>query len=73
MSSTIDTAVRECRQFIGGEWVEASDGRTYEDRDPFTGDVVSHVAARVRRVHVERVLVPGGVHHAGELSAETLS
>jgi acyl-CoA reductase-like NAD-dependent aldehyde dehydrogenase len=43
--ATTESAVRECNQFIGGEWVEASDGATFEDRDPFTGDVVAQVAA----------------------------
>jgi acyl-CoA reductase-like NAD-dependent aldehyde dehydrogenase len=45
MSSTIDTAVREARQHIGGEWVDAADGRTFDDLDPYTGDVVAKVAA----------------------------
>jgi acyl-CoA reductase-like NAD-dependent aldehyde dehydrogenase len=30
---------------IGGEWTEASGGQTFEDRDPFTGDVVATVPA----------------------------
>jgi acyl-CoA reductase-like NAD-dependent aldehyde dehydrogenase len=30
---------------IGGEWVGAADGRTYEKADPFTGEVVADVAA----------------------------
>jgi acyl-CoA reductase-like NAD-dependent aldehyde dehydrogenase len=42
------TAVRECRQFIGGEWVDASGGGTFDDLDPFTGDVVARVAAGAR-------------------------
>ena len=33
------------RQFIGGEWVDAADGRTFESLDPFTGGVVAEVAA----------------------------
>ncbi len=33
------------RQFIGGEWVDAADGRTFESLDPFTGEVVAEVAA----------------------------
>jgi acyl-CoA reductase-like NAD-dependent aldehyde dehydrogenase len=33
------------RQFIGGEWVDAADGRTFESLDPFTGEVVAGVAA----------------------------
>ncbi|HUJ54721.1 MAG TPA: aldehyde dehydrogenase family protein [Gaiellaceae bacterium] len=39
------TAAREVKQFVGGEWVEAADGSTYEDLDPFTGDVVAQAAA----------------------------
>src|SRR4051812_50078516 len=38
-------ATREYRQFIGGDWVDAVDGATFENLDPFTGDVVSTVAA----------------------------
>jgi acyl-CoA reductase-like NAD-dependent aldehyde dehydrogenase len=33
------------RQFIGGEWTDAADGATFEDRDPFTGETVAVVAA----------------------------
>jgi acyl-CoA reductase-like NAD-dependent aldehyde dehydrogenase len=39
------TAVQEYRQFIGGDWVAAGDGGTYEDNDPFTGDVFATAAA----------------------------
>jgi len=38
-------ATREYQQFIGGAWTPAAGGRTYEDRDPFTGDVVATVPA----------------------------
>jgi acyl-CoA reductase-like NAD-dependent aldehyde dehydrogenase len=38
-------ATREYGQFIGGEWVDAADAETFEDRDPYTGDVVATVAA----------------------------
>jgi acyl-CoA reductase-like NAD-dependent aldehyde dehydrogenase len=34
---------------IGGEWVEASGGKTFEDSDPFTGDVVANVPAATRQ------------------------
>ena len=44
MSAT-DTTIRECRLFIGGEPVETQSGRSFDDTDPFTGDVVAHVAA----------------------------
>jgi acyl-CoA reductase-like NAD-dependent aldehyde dehydrogenase len=30
---------------IGGEWVGAAEGRTYEKRDPFTGETVTEAAA----------------------------
>jgi acyl-CoA reductase-like NAD-dependent aldehyde dehydrogenase len=39
------TTAQEYRQFIGGDWVAAADDSTFEDRDPFTGDVVATVAA----------------------------
>jgi acyl-CoA reductase-like NAD-dependent aldehyde dehydrogenase len=48
MSATTETATQELRHFIGGEWVEASGGDTFEDEDPFTGDVVAQVAAGTR-------------------------
>ena len=48
MSATVDTSVRECRQWIGGEWVDAESGATFDDLDPFTGDVVAHVPAGSR-------------------------
>ena len=36
------------RLFIGGDWADAEDGRTFEDRDPFTGELVAEVAAGTR-------------------------
>jgi len=32
------TATRELQQFVGGEWIAAGDGGTYDDLDPFTGE-----------------------------------
>jgi acyl-CoA reductase-like NAD-dependent aldehyde dehydrogenase len=43
--STTQEAVRECRQFIGGQWVDPAGGKTFEDLDPFTGDVVARAPA----------------------------
>jgi acyl-CoA reductase-like NAD-dependent aldehyde dehydrogenase len=43
-----ETAARTLGQFIGGEWVEAEGGNTFDDLDPFTGDVVAHVPASGR-------------------------
>jgi acyl-CoA reductase-like NAD-dependent aldehyde dehydrogenase len=39
------TTTLDYRQYIGGAWVDAAGGKTFEDRDPFTGDVVATVAA----------------------------
>ncbi|HVS84366.1 MAG TPA: aldehyde dehydrogenase family protein [Gaiellaceae bacterium] len=39
------TAAQEYRQFIGGDWVAAADGATYEDTDPFNGDTVATAPA----------------------------
>jgi acyl-CoA reductase-like NAD-dependent aldehyde dehydrogenase len=46
--ATVETDSRDCRQFIGGEWVAAAGGETFDDLDPFTGDVIAHVAAGTR-------------------------
>jgi acyl-CoA reductase-like NAD-dependent aldehyde dehydrogenase len=46
--ATVQTDIRDCRQFIGGEWVEAAGGETFDDLDPFTGDIVARVAAGTR-------------------------
>ena len=42
MSATAQ-AVRDLQQFIGGEWVGASGGDTFDDLDPFKGDLVARV------------------------------
>jgi acyl-CoA reductase-like NAD-dependent aldehyde dehydrogenase len=47
MSAT-DTSVRECRLFVGGDWIETGAGRSFDDLDPYTGDVVAHVPAADR-------------------------
>jgi acyl-CoA reductase-like NAD-dependent aldehyde dehydrogenase len=38
-------AAQEYRHYIGGDWVAAADGATYEDTDPFTGEVVATAPA----------------------------
>jgi acyl-CoA reductase-like NAD-dependent aldehyde dehydrogenase len=40
--------VIESRLFIGGEWVDGAAGATFDDLDPFTGDVVARVPAGTR-------------------------
>src|SRR6266849_2060582 len=42
------TTASEYRHFIGGEWSDAGDGRTFEDVDPYTGETVARVAAGSR-------------------------
>ena len=43
--STTDTHVKDCRHLIGGRWVDSAEGGTFDDLDPYTGDVVASVAA----------------------------
>lgn len=47
-TATIETGAKQCRQFIGGEWVDAVDGGTFEDREPFSGELFATVAAGAR-------------------------
>jgi len=62
--ATTATDVRELRQYIGGEWVDGADGATFADLDPYTGDLVAHVAAAgaedaERAVDAARAALPG--------------
>ncbi|MGZ4292491.1 MAG: aldehyde dehydrogenase family protein [Gaiellaceae bacterium] len=52
--TSVKSDVREYQQFIGGEWVSA-EGGTFEDRDPFTGEVVAH-APRGTRADAARAI-----------------
>ncbi len=45
--TSVQSEIREYRHFIDGAW-SASDGGTFEDRDPFTGETVALVAAGTR-------------------------
>ncbi len=45
-ASAIENTVRGLH--IGGQWTEAEGGKTFEDFDPFTGDVVANVPAGTR-------------------------
>ena len=47
-TQTANGSAPACLQLIGGEWVAASDGRTFDDLDPFTGSTVARVAAGSR-------------------------
>ncbi|MES1246679.1 MAG: aldehyde dehydrogenase family protein, partial [Actinomycetota bacterium] len=41
----VATEPTEVKQFIGGTWVGAANGETFEDKDPFTGETVALVPA----------------------------
>src|SRR4051794_41540524 len=41
----VATEAHEVKQFIGGQWIEAADGKTFDDKDPFTGETVALVPA----------------------------
>jgi acyl-CoA reductase-like NAD-dependent aldehyde dehydrogenase len=46
--ATTQSGARRSQQFIGGAPVDAVSGRTFDDHDPFTGDIVGVVAAGER-------------------------
>ena len=46
--ATAKTAPKEYRQFIDGKWVAASNGATYADHDPFTGQTMATIPASTR-------------------------
>jgi acyl-CoA reductase-like NAD-dependent aldehyde dehydrogenase len=43
--SAVESQVRACQQLIGGSWVDATGGGTFDVHDPFTGDVVVQAPA----------------------------
>lgn len=46
--SAVSDNVRQYHQFVGGAWVGADSELTFEDRDPFTDDVIGTVPAASR-------------------------
>jgi acyl-CoA reductase-like NAD-dependent aldehyde dehydrogenase len=46
--AAVESEVQEHRQYIGGEWAPAAGGETFDDLDPFTGDVVFKIPAAAR-------------------------
>src|ERR1700722_18424428 len=53
--TAVDTEIKTYGQLIGGEWAGAVDGATYENRAPFTGEVVA-INAASSRVDAERAI-----------------
>jgi acyl-CoA reductase-like NAD-dependent aldehyde dehydrogenase len=45
VTTTATETILESKQFIGGDWVPAESGATFDDTDPYTGDVVARVPA----------------------------
>jgi acyl-CoA reductase-like NAD-dependent aldehyde dehydrogenase len=43
--ATAEADVLEVAQFVGGEWQPAAGGETFDDLDPFTGEVVARIPA----------------------------
>ena len=39
------SAIKDVRELIAGDWVDAVGGATFDDVDPFSGDVVARVPA----------------------------
>jgi acyl-CoA reductase-like NAD-dependent aldehyde dehydrogenase len=52
------------RHFIGGDWVDAADGATFDDLNPYTGEVVATVAAGGRQDARRAVAAAGGAFPA---------
>ena len=46
--STVEQSVKEGQLYIGGEWVDSAGGATFDDLNPFDGDVVARIAAGTR-------------------------
>jgi acyl-CoA reductase-like NAD-dependent aldehyde dehydrogenase len=38
-------AAKSYKMFVDGKWVDASGGETFEDMNPYTGEVYANVAA----------------------------
>jgi acyl-CoA reductase-like NAD-dependent aldehyde dehydrogenase len=45
VTTTATETILESKQFIGGDWVPADSGATFDDTDPYTGEVVAQVPA----------------------------
>src|SRR6266508_1159389 len=41
-------AAKNCKMYIGGKWVDAANGETFEDMNPYTGEVYAHLPASKR-------------------------
>jgi acyl-CoA reductase-like NAD-dependent aldehyde dehydrogenase len=46
--AAVETQTKQCSLFINGEWTDGEGRSTFEDRDPFSGELVATVAAGTR-------------------------
>src|SRR5947207_13006171 len=60
--SATETPVRELGHWIGGQWTEV--GETFDDLDPFTGEIVARVAAAGRGEAKEAIDAAAGAFAA---------
>jgi acyl-CoA reductase-like NAD-dependent aldehyde dehydrogenase len=44
-TTTETGAAARHQQFIGGQWVDAADGRWFADQNPYTGEIMAEIAA----------------------------
>lgn len=45
MTNAVATEVKRCKQLIAGEWVAAEGGRTFNDMNPYNGEVFAEIPA----------------------------
>src|SRR5262245_28058753 len=69
MSVSETTTPALCQNFVGGDWIGAASGGTFDDVDPFTGDVVAQAPASTRE-DASRA-VESAAHAAGEWAVST--
>jgi acyl-CoA reductase-like NAD-dependent aldehyde dehydrogenase len=60
MSTTPTEQVQVRQQYIAGSWVDASGGGTFDDFNPFTGEVVARIAAATREDAAHAVSAAAG-------------
>jgi benzaldehyde dehydrogenase (NAD) len=62
-------AIRDERLFINGEWSAALDGRTYDKKNPYTGEIVAKVAAGKREDARRAIDAAAAAFHAWSTAA----
>jgi acyl-CoA reductase-like NAD-dependent aldehyde dehydrogenase len=44
-TTATETTILDSKQFVGGDWTPADSGATFDDTDPYTGEIVARVPA----------------------------